>query len=299
MLWQNLNTKIIHLKVGTTRLQRIYLSTIFLVALIIVILGVLRYVEFLTMSDLSSAVAQLLVGAVFVVIFWGIGENIKRALGKRESATSDKAQPPKYIPMYRNLVLYYVRPRGLADTPENSQLRFLIYKPKNIAIFVREFPEWLLPAVKRHDFEWKGYDKESSLKHTLKDFAVNYGEISPEAIGLKYAEGGLIEDARYSDILSKIEKSRFEKLLIAKLSRRYFLKFKRRNLVVDFSNNKVWLAPPYWYQLEEIGAIASETYGMRCYESCKRWAKRKFGFEYVPNYYPESQLITKATSKQS
>ena len=172
-----------------------------------------------------------------------------------------------------------------------------------MAYRIRKFPEWFESPIKKHELEWKSYDDERVLKRYIKEnyFTTNQ-ELSPEIIGLKYVNGKLTEDAKYSKILSKLEEAKIgenqlETLQIVKLIRRFFFKHVRRILLVDFTAKKVWLAPPYWNQLIDMDLIGYEIYGMHFWESCKRWTKRVFGFELVPNQYPESQLIAKSTNK--
>ena len=251
------------------------------------------------MIDFLSYIPQFLIGAIFIVIFWGVGQDIKNALGHKEQTTVNKTPfTPKAI--YRHLAVYYHRVKGVSDTPDSARLRYLADGSKGKAYLMRELPEWLAPAIKQHEILWNPYDDEKTLNRYIKTkFELSDLQLSPESIGLTFAEGILCEDTRYSDFLSKLPKNRLEDLLIAKVNRRYFLSFVTRKLLVDFSEKKVWLAPPYWYHLTEMGIISSESYDMHFWESCEKFSKRKFGFELVPNHYPERQLLSKAAVKQS
>ena len=116
--------------------------------------------------------------------------------------------------------------------------------------------------------------------------------------------GNLEKHTKYSKILAKLTEAKpagenqLATLQIVKLTRRGVFKRVGRELLVDFTAKKVWLAPPYWNQLIDMDLINYAMYTMHPWESCKRWAQRVYGFELVPNQYPESQLIAKATSKQ-
>ena len=268
--------------------------------MIVIISGLGIVGGFWKLDDFLSYIPQFLIGAVFVVIFWGVGQDIKNALGKKEQTIVDKVLPFIYDPIYRNLAVYYHRVKATSDTPDSAQLKYLADGAKGKAYLMREIPEWLAPAIKKHNILWRPYDDERVLNKYIKaNFSLSDLDPSPEIVGLTYSDGVLIEDMQYCELLSKLAGNRLEDLQIARVNRRKLLSVATRTLLIDFSAKKVWLAPPYWYLLIDKKIINSESYGMHFWESCKKWSKRKFGFELVQNHYPESQLLSKATVKQS
>jgi hypothetical protein len=279
-----------------TALQKVQWSTVLIVILIVISswLGIVW--GFWKLSDFLSYIPQFLIGAIFVVIFWGVGQNIKKALGKKEQTPVDKIPPYDFDPIYRNLAVYYHRIKGVSDTPDSSQQRYLADGSKGMAYLIRELPDWLAPAIKNHKMEWCPFDNDKLLtKFINTKFLLIDSNPNPESVGLTYADGKLIEDKRYSKLLSKLAGRKLDDLQIAIVKRRHFLSFVTRTLLVDFSAKHVWLAPPYYYLLEENGIIYSETYGMYFWESCKCWSKREFGFPLIRNHYPESMLLSKGS----
>jgi len=277
--------------------------SIFLLLILSIFQCVGIFLGWWAVTDVLSIVPEFIFVAIIGIFFWAFLKNIEHRLGKTTSTTVNIIPDLHYNPIYSNLAVYYHRISGLPDSPEYAQLKYVIDNTKKMAYRIRKFPEWFELPIKEHELEWKSYDDERVLKRYIKEnYFITNQELSPEIIGLKYKNGRLIEDAKYSEILSKLEEAKLgenqlETLQIVELTRGFFFKHVRRILLVDFTAKKVWLAPAYWSQLVDMDLINHEVYSMHFWESCKRWVKRVFDFELVPNQYPESQLIAKATNK--
>lgn len=253
------------------------------------------YLEWWRLSDFLSYIPQFLIGAIFVVIFWGVGQDIKNVLGKKEQPSDSKIPSFKLNPLYQELSIYYHRTNGLPDTPVSTKERYLVDRFKGSAYIIGNLPDWIAPAIKNHEIEWYPYDNEKALRKDIHTkFALIDLSPTPKTVGLIFSksEGQWIQDTKYADLLSKLEGHKLVNLQIAVLKRRYFFSIVTRNLLIDFKTKEVWYAPPCWYSLRDKGIIYDEVYGMRFWENCKSWCRRKFNFPLVLNYYPENRLLS-------
>lgn len=277
-------------------MQRVQLSTSLIVIAILVVAWIGIYFGGWHMSDFLSSVPQYLIGAIFIVIFWGVGKNITDALGKKDQSLTDKVVPFNYVPAFHNLRVYYHRIKGVWDTPSSSQHRYLVDDLNRKAYPISEFPEWIIKPIEKHEILWVAFDTENLLKRSIKtQFTIIDSNPSPESIGLTISTGTLTAYDEFSDLLKKLSGQRLEHLQIGLLKRRHFLSFKKRTVIIDFSAKEVWLAPPSCYLLKDKKIIFSEDYDMHFWEKCKPWSKRVFGFTFIPNYYPESRLLSKGS----
>jgi hypothetical protein len=272
------------------------LSTIIVVGLIIAILGAFFYLGFLTMSDLSSAVAQLLVGAIFVVIFWGVGQNIKSALGKKTTTVSiniekKDLEPAKKSDMstFSHLTIHYSQKTDTPDTLINSVNPIFVTNNKAPTAYL--MPDWLKPYVFHHKISLQPHDDERALLRFLKEYhGANWQahQALPSELGLEF-QGNILclpEDTPESDLITKLKGRKLEDLRVVFLHRIRA----RRTLLLKKSTKEAFEAPVRTQELIANGIIADfQTLGMRPWDNCDRWSKRNH-YTFHPWRYPESEL---------
>jgi hypothetical protein len=277
-----------------TRMARNHWSTGILVILILAISGAGLFWGLWQLSDFLSYIPQFLIGAIFVVIFWGVGQNIKSVLGQKEKTTIINILPFRVNQNYKDLAVYYQKMNGSPETPESTRKRYLIDRFNNKAFPMLDLPDWLAPAIKAHEIYWCAFDDERSLNKEIRaKFKLeDVSDLRPEKVGLTYSEGKLVKDNKFADLVSKLNGRRIADLQIAILRRRYFFSFVQRVLLVDFKSKEIWYAPSSWQELKDKEILNAETYQMRFYEKCGPWCKREFNFQFILNYYPDSKLLS-------
>ena len=281
-------------------LEKYQKSAILILVVLSILLSLGTYWGVMKLSDTLSFLPSFLITAMVGILVWGLGKNIEKSLGKKAGSEEDKPVPYVLNPVFRQLQVYYYRAKGAPSNPDFSQVRYLVDFSKDQAYQMHDYPDWLEPYIKGHQISWVPYDEEKILKREIQTkFTVSDLSPLPHMLGLKITEGFWVSDKEYSELLDKLAGHKLEGLQIARLERRHFFSIRRRTLLVDFNEGKVWLAPLCWFDLIQNGLIDPENYGMRFYESCERWSKRRFGFKFISSRYPDSLLIAKGSATQS
>jgi hypothetical protein len=278
-----------------TQLEKAHSSMCILVIFIIAILIAGLFWGWWVLTDITSYIPQFLISAIFLVIFWGVGKNITSALGKKEQPSSEKIPPYRFHESFKNLAVHFLLVKGLPETPDSSDLRYLADNATYRAYLMHELPDWLAPAIKNHELKWSTYEDKKVLIKNLSNFTVYNNVIpAPETLGLTYLNGILVESENYSKIVSSLDGCRFDDLQLIIVKRRQFFRFVKRFLLIDRAENRVWLAPDYCFLLKTKGLLNADTLGMYFWEDCERYVRRAFkGFKYNPFFYPESKLLAK------
>lgn len=261
------------------------------------------WVGWLPMNDIQSAIPYIVITIIIGVFLWGQQRRLENALGKKPTTSSEESTP-KYKPdsNFVHLAIHYLRIKGAQDTPDSAQLRYVTNDKNRVAFLVRDLPDWLVAAVKEHKMTWCPYDDEKVLRKTLlAGYSVSDIPPIPETLGLKFIGGNWIEYTPHSELLSTLEGHRLKNLQVLHLTRRYFFSEVRRTLLIKFSEDKakkseVWLAPSFVFELVEKGILTEEYKGMRFWESCEKWCKRKgYDTTHIDRHYPESALLAEGS----
>jgi hypothetical protein len=278
--------------------ERHQLTRPLILILLPAILWIGIYAGLWPLSDILSWVPYFIITAWIVVFLWGtLGKKIENALGKRSESDLGKSKTKPYKPDLRfaYLTVHYLRVEGYQDDPDSSRLKCLTDERTKIASWT--MPEWLKIPVKEHNMAWLPYYDEKILRKYIKDhYSITSDQLRYEDLKLQLdTKGNLIErkSDKYSELIEKLKDRKLENLQVAYLTRSY--PSARRTLLIDFSAKQVWLSPPYDFELLTNGLVTSENYGMWPLESCRRWCKRKFGFPFISQHYPETKLFEGGT----
>jgi hypothetical protein len=240
--------------------------------------------------NLLSYLPAFILSAITGLILWGLKENIEKTLGKEQTKEND-VKPYTYNPNLKHLSIHYVEARN-SDTLESATEKLLVDTSMGKAYGLPCLPDWLLPAIKNHELYIRSYTDTKCFDDFIKPhYDISNAMVTPETVGLQYVDNQYRKIEPYANILSKLKGHTLENLLVIKLKRRQLFWTKRRNILIDFKNEKVWFAPDYWYLLKEKGILQSDERTMRFYDSCRSYCIREYKFELVPNYYPESMLL--------
>jgi len=195
-------------------------------------------------------------------------------------------------PNFVNLAVHYSRMKSQEDIPNKGRLRYVLFIKQKQAYKV---PDWLNSYVIEHKISWRAHDNERAMKKFFEanNVTILDDDIIPQDLGLSFKNGILVSTSRHGELVSKLGGKKLENLLLIFLNRRnYFGSSTHRRLLIDFTEKQVWLSPIYDFELIEKNLIDFETKGMRPWESCKRWCKRKYkDFQFMDRRYPESKLL--------
>jgi hypothetical protein len=232
-------------------------------------------------------------------IMLGLGAGLIGLTGKIENVTR-VSKPPNNVnidPNFFHLTVHFPQIRSKPDIPSEERPRFVTDNRKKQAYRI---PDWLEHYVQEHKISWRPHDNERAMRRFFdeENITINKQDIRPESIGLRQSHSALVmADSKYSELLSKLEGKKLENLLLIYLVRRVYIRPPvQRYLLVDFSEQQVWLAPAFYYELTDKGIVDSENKGMRPWESCEGWCKHRYkGYTFNDRRYPDSKLLERST----
>lgn len=188
----------------------------------------------------------------------------------------------------------------MPESPEYSQRRYIGNSKTRQAYHMDELPSWFKQEIIDHKIIWYSYSSEKVLKsYMIENFSPIGNVASPKGLGLENVNGEWKIDKQDSELLKKLHGQKLEYLQIANLERLSFFGKKKRVLLVDFDEKKIWQAPECFHELVDYEIVSGETYRMGIFDNCKRWSKKEFGFEFFKKRYPESKLIVKKITGNS
>ena len=256
---------------------------------VIIILAVLLSEGVIALSDVSSALAYVLVGTILGILVWGFEPRIKRIV-KRKSHVLTTIEP-----RFAHLTIHYSQITDTPDTPNPARPRYVANTTTNEAYWVSDLLE---PYIRQRKISWHAHDGSEALKTHFKKNRIhpNEHDPKPEDLGLSLSRDGSLQspDPNFVELLSKLEGKKLDNLRILKLFPWYSYfstsGYTSKRLLLKHSTNETFDSPLHDLELAEKGIIDSENYTMKPFESLEAWSKRH-KYRYIRKRYTEGELL--------
>jgi hypothetical protein len=274
-------------------LKRHELRAMLVVAVIIIIVFLIVHfrVQGLELSSFLSVIPYFVVLAVVEVLLLGFRERIEKFFGRKTEEVT-KSEVIHSNPVFAHLTVHF--PSMRIETFDPSQQK---YVTDNRNVHTYYFPSYLEPHIR--EISPCFHDGESTLRAFVRRNSdmVYDRHPTPEELGLTFAQDGTLikasDSVALADIKTKLKGRKFEDYRVVYLER-FSLRAEShrigRTLFLKKSVMEAWEPPFCASELIASGLLDKTEFGMRPWESCDQWAKRK-GYKFIQWRYPESKLL--------